>query len=530
MERLPLVEREILIRYGQLAPHARDRVLDQFYLLVPGCASLQAYLLAQSLTFVAVVASLLFALVSIEALCRAFFNWNGPGLLHNISGLTIIYMLEAAAIIYIGRRRWRYQKRYQEKLFQTTEIGLSAERISLHSRIIHGGSITKSMNWCDVASVQLVDGYKQNKGETLVLHDTTGGVLALHLDFIQTIEERQILRDFLKDCLGHIDVRPVLTSLLRVGKPDDIPFTKLWCQALQDARPRRNSAPLRQGAVLQNERFMVVDCIGGGGQGTVYEAEMRDLDGTAKVVLKEYVLPDAEHIAEHKAACEQFEREIRILGKVRHAGVIKLIDAFVEDHRAYLVLEHVDGVSLKDYVHKHGPLDEEKVVELGIQACEILEYLHGMRPSLMHLDFSPENLLFDGRGRMVLIDFNISAEENSIRTRTVMGKQRYMAPEQYRGQPQPVSDLYSLGATLSFLLTGVEPEPISVAKPAKHRPELSAGLASVIAQATALDERERIGSAAKFKQALQSLEENGDAAVIELKKRQAPLEVESHHG
>lgn len=494
-EKIPITDREVLIRYGRLAPNARDRVLDQFYLLVPDCASFQQYLLTQTSTVGAACFSIGLAMWAVYFSVTQFFHLK----VMSVSGYSVVFIaaIELFVVMYIMRRRMKYRRRYQEKFLQPTEIGVGPLCLNMHHRVIHGGCVLQSMRWDEVSHVELVEstGAVDDRGNLigniLRLRDHESKTIDVHLDYIQTIEERQILRDFMLRYIKQIDVRPVLTNLLRIGKRDDVPFTKLWCQALQDNRPRKHTAPLGKNAMLQDGRFTILECIGGGGQGTVYAAELRDLDGVQNIVLKEYILPDFEHTSEHKAACEQFEKEIRLLGLVDHDGVIKLIDAFVEDHRAYLVLHHVNGQSLRAHIEQSGPLMKPEVVELALQMCDVLRCLHAMRPSIMHLDFSPENLLLSSGNRVVLIDFNISVEENALRTRTVMGKQRYMAPEQYRGTPSTRSDIYSLGATLFYLLTGREPEPISVARVSKFIPEIDPRLDGLIARCTALEEDER---------------------------------------
>jgi len=427
-----------------------------------------------------------------------------------IYGAFVVFEL-AWFIFMIGRRT---RKRYKEVPLQTTELGLSASHINIHSRYIHGGCVKTSMRWQDISSIRCIQRIPdrflsliervdpQAQGNYLQLLDMHGKKIDLQLDCIQTIEERQILRDFILQFVPQIDIKDVLSSLLRVGKVDNVPFTKLWSQALQDARPRLHTAPLVQDTVLQNGRFVIKDCIGSGGQGAVYLSDMRELEDTLQVVLKEYVLPDLVHASEHKAAVEQFEKEVRLLSKISHPGVIKMYDAFVEDHRAYLVLEHVDGISLRDHVQRFGPMESGRAVAIAQQMCDILHSLHSMQPTIMHLDFSPENILISGNDLITVIDFNISVEENSLRTRTVMGKQRYMAPEQYRGKPTVRSDVYSMGATLFFLLTGKEPEPISVSRPSRENPQINSQLENIVVQATALEEEKRFQSAASLKEAL----------------------------
>lgn len=503
MERRPISRRELLIRYGRIAPHARDRVLDQFYLLIPDCASLRTYAMIQGFTFICAFVGIGAALFAFNIFITLFFNFARLDLQFMTS--TFVLMLEATVVLYVLRRRVKYRRRHNEKLLQPTEVGLTPERINLHHRIIHGGTVLKSINWDELAKVELVEDLTSGQGPVLQLRDHENRAIDLQLDFIQTIEERQMLRDFVLHYVRHIDVKPVVSNLLRIGRRDDVPFTKLWCQALQDSRPRINTAPLTAGTHLQDSRFIITDCIGGGGQGTVYSAEMRELDGVHNIVLKEYVLPDFGHTSEHKAACEQFEKEIRLLGLVDHEGVIKLIDAFVEDHRAYLVLHHVNGRSLRKRVEDEGALSSETVVALAMQMCDILHHLHSMSPGIMHLDFSPENLLLTIENKVILIDFNISVEENSMRTRTVMGKQRYMAPEQYRGTPSLRSDIYSLGATLFYLLTAREPEPISIARPLKLVDSVNLELDQIVAKCTELEETDRFQTIAEVRNALSKL-------------------------
>jgi serine/threonine protein kinase len=500
----PLDEQEILIRYGRLAPHARDRVLDQFYLIRPGGASLHEYVITQMLTMAAASISLY---VGLLAICCVLIKLVGANNIDQAYVLLSIMVVELSWVFWTIRQR--YGKRYKEKIFETTELGLSPTGINLHSRIIHGGFVTKSMRWRDISSLDFVEGiadqHKPERGNRLELRDSRGRKLTLVLDCIQTIEERKILREFIFNHVPHADIKSAVDNLLRVGKTADLPFTKLWSQALQDSRPRLSTAPLRNETVLQQGRFVIKNCIGGGGQGAVYLSSMRDLEEEREVVLKEYVLPDLIHDIEHKAACEQFEKEVHLLGRLKHKSVINLIDAFVEDHRAYLVLDHVSGISLRDYVQHSGRLETKRVLQLAQQMADILCYLHQAAPSVMHLDFSPENILISTNDQLTVIDFNISAEENSIRTRTVMGKQRYMAPEQYRGKPTQRSDIYSMGATLFYLLTGQEPEPISASKPGKHLPDLDPEVNNFVVQATALEEDQRFQNIEELKRALAHL-------------------------
>jgi serine/threonine-protein kinase len=293
-----------------------------------------------------------------------------------------------------------------------------------------------------------------------------------------------------------------------------------------DGRTRIRTNILPKGTTLQCGRFSILENIGGGGQGAVYLAEM--LEGGEEpqtVILKEYVLPDREHVGDYKKAVEQFENEIRLMSKMGGVRIAKLLDAFVEDRRSYLVLEPIDGLTLKQHVEKYGPIKNKEALSLARQMLSILQQLHGMSPPVMHLDFSPENLMLDADGEIVLIDFNISSEQDSLRTKTVMGKQHYMAPEQYRGNPSIVSDIYSFGATMFYLLTGKEPEPISVSNPKEFNDDVHSACDQLVARATALEECDRFANVAECLAALEQIDLDETSIII--KVPQSVLEKEA---
>jgi tRNA A-37 threonylcarbamoyl transferase component Bud32 len=483
-------ESEILIRYGQRDPDRQDEVLAEYdqltgslvirYVIFELCPDLFAF------------ACFLYVF-SIASILAVQVNPIIHGIVVGTQAVVLLITVLAALVMTA-----LYLKSFKLKqMVLPSDIGLSPAGIRVHRRNLHIGQVEKLIGWDEISAVTIE---QQSTGKSGSMNEPVLSIhylgskqpLALKLSMIATIEERYMLHDFLKQFARRAVGEHDISGLVRMNNASDIPFTRLWSQALMDGRARIRTNILPKGTTLQCGRFAIQENIGGGGQGAVYLAEM--LEGGEQpqaVILKEYVLPDREHVGDYKKAVEQFENEIRLMSKMGGIRIAKLIDAFVEDRRSYLVLEPIDGLTLKQHVEKHGPIKSKEAVALARQMLAILQQLHTMSPPVMHLDFSPENLMLNSDGEVVLIDFNISSEQDSLRTKTIMGKQHYMAPEQYRGNPGIVSDIYSFGATMFFLLTGKEPEPISVSRPKDANDDVHSACDQFVARATALEECDR---------------------------------------
>jgi serine/threonine-protein kinase len=171
-----------------------------------------------------------------------------------------------------------------------------------------------------------------------------------------------------------------------------------------------------------------------------------------------------------------------------------MLDIFAEDRRVYIVLEQVQGTNLRRLVREEGPRPPAEAVQLGIKMCEILNYLHAQQPPVVHRDFTPDNIIIKPDGSLVLIDFSVASHRKQYAGDCV-GKHAYTAPDQFRGQSCPQSDLYALGATIYYLLVGSDPVPLSVSHPLQKRADVPAALDSIVARATALKLADRYESA-----------------------------------
>lgn len=207
--------------------------------------------------------------------------------------------------------------------------------------------------------------------------------------------------------------------------------------------------------LLQN-RYLVISQIGQGGMGAVYVATDQRFGST--VALKETFFTDP-------ALRRAFEREARLLNRLRHHALPRVSDHFLEEEGQFLVMEYIAGDDLWEMLKAQGgafPLKE--VLDWADQLLDALDYLHTQEPSVIHRDIKPQNLKLTPRGQIVLLDFGL-AKGNPLQasqataTGSIFGYSRNYAPiEQIQGTGTDTrSDLYSLAATLYHLLTGATP-------------------------------------------------------------------------
>jgi len=277
-------------------------------------------------------------------------------------------------------------------------------------------------------------------------------------------------------------------GLAAVDNAISLSYTSIWTDALESQFAATNFVPLKTTSKLQDGRYEVRMQLASGGLSAVYLAK---LVPNSRVVLKESVLPSDTDDKTRAKAKELFEREGRLLSRLSHPQIAKVLDFFVEDGRDYIALEYIPGVSLRQFIKSDNFRDEKTIVAWAAQMADILLYLHELDPPIVHRDLTPDNLLARDDGKVALIDFGVSNEFISQATGTLVGKQAYISPEQFRGKAEPRSDVYSFGATLYFLLTGEDPEPLSVSRPKQVKPEISPYLDELVAQCTDMDVEKR---------------------------------------
>lgn len=362
------------------------------------------------------------------------------------------------------------------------------------------------MSWNSIESIELVDtqksdqraGQKQKQKQKQKRVSKEAYILVTPsverpplIIPVKCIASEKLKSNFLEalDAWGR---RAKIDSRLReaLAPQMDGSFTELWLSSLDTAPNLAALTPLKGGLELslnQEHGLTIEKPLGSGGQGMTYLAA----DKMGKnIVLKETILPVYVESARKKAAA-QFELQAALLKSLDHPGIVKLHDYFVSGNRAYLALEYLEGQTLEALVEK-GPLPQNEVLQLAMQMADILIYLHSRTPPVVHRDFTPDNLIVDKDGRIKLIDFGTALLSDEGENRTgAAGKQNYLPPEQYRGKPCQKSDIYALGATIYFMLTGRPPEPLTTSNPALILPQIDQGLSKIVEKATALDLQKR---------------------------------------
>ncbi|HLL78500.1 MAG TPA: serine/threonine-protein kinase [Ktedonobacteraceae bacterium] len=216
------------------------------------------------------------------------------------------------------------------------------------------------------------------------------------------------------------------------------------------------AGPLGQGAVL-NGRYTILDEVGQGGYGTVFKA--RDMKQKNKVVAIKQI--DLSTLSTRRIieATDSYNREVRLLSKLRHKNLPRIYDHFTDPEHWYLVMDYIEGETLEDYLQKKPGerLPTKEAIRIGITLSEVLGYLHEQHPPIIFRDVKPANVMRTNKGRLYLIDFGIARHFNPHKTKDTgpLGSPGYAAPEQYgKAQSTKQTDIYGLGATLSTLLLG----------------------------------------------------------------------------
>jgi serine/threonine protein kinase len=253
---------------------------------------------------------------------------------------------------------------------------------------------------------------------------------------------------------------------------------------------------LENGAILQ-ERYKILRLIGRGGMGSIYLCEDLRLPG------KQWALKEMR--VENPAAAEQvresFGREARFLASLRHPSMPMIVDVFSVESCEYLVMEFIEGETLAEKIRREGPPGSTVALSWALELAQVLDYLHRQEKPVIFRDLKPENVMISKDGHVKVIDYGLARHfvPGKRRDTQSSGTVGYTAPEQWEDHEQsdPRSDIFSLGATLYFVLTGRPPSPVYGKNDLReHRVNLEPEIESLVVKCLAVSPSERYESAA----------------------------------
>ena len=188
--------------------------------------------------------------------------------------------------------------------------------------------------------------------------------------------------------------------------------------------------------IILKSRYCILEKISKGGEGSVYLA--RDMELGTLWAVKEIPLT-------HK-------REAKLLRLFSHPSMPKMIDYVEQDEYCYIIMEYIQGKSLKWYISQGKRFSPEEVMRMGMEIAGILQYLHERKPPVYYGDLKPENLMLSESGKLYLVDFGSAVFGYTQEQKICLGTEGYAAPEQYEGRVGKTSDVFALGKTLQVLL------------------------------------------------------------------------------
>jgi tRNA A-37 threonylcarbamoyl transferase component Bud32 len=356
--------------------------------------------------------------------------------------------------------------------------------------------------WSEFNSASISD--SGNDSAKLMLGFSTGKKVILDTGGIDNSELEQLLLGIElwgTSVLRSPELIDFQLNLQNETKGLEVNYTRMWEEELSRRFKATSFLPLDPAHVLQNGKLTVLKQLAFGGLSAIYLVQRNESE---LFVLKEAVVPADANPEMRRVAEKHLVREATILAGLSHPNIARVVDNFVEEGRNYLLLEYINGQDLRQFVRQNGLQSAYVVLGWALQIADAVRFLHAQDPPVIHRDVSPDNIVLNNTGSVILIDFGASNEFIGTATGTLIGKQAYMAPEQLRGKATTRSDIYAFGACLFFLLTGRDPMPLSACHPASVLSEIPPELDALIA---AMTEPEQVDRISDFSQVIVRLSE-----------------------
>ncbi len=271
-----------------------------------------------------------------------------------------------------------------------------------------------------------------------------------------------------------------------------------------------------------NDRYEILERLGGGGMAVVFKARDTRLGRPVSIkVLRDQYTMDADFLS-------RFRREAQAVASLSHPNIVSIHDVGQDGDVHYLVMEYVEGETLKEKIARERPLPPAVAVDITLQILEALEHAHQRR--VIHRDIKPHNIMITPDGQVKVTDFGVARADGGtiVHTGSIVGSAHYFSPEQARGgHVDARSDLYSLGVVLFEMLSGRLPfdgeNPLSVAlkhvqeQPPSARalqPSVPPALDRIVSRALAKDPARRYASVAEFRADLRAWQRTDPAGIL----------------
>ncbi|MBQ8612319.1 MAG: protein kinase [Oscillospiraceae bacterium] len=306
----------------------------------------------------------------------------------------------------------------------------------------------------------------------------------------------------LRRCQVSYDLKELVASICKRLKSED--------DVIRNFNRHFSEDMFSKGSLI-GERYEVLNKIGQGGMSAVYLVlDLRlNKPWAIKAIQKDRVGNLGRDFELKK---QSLIYEFDLLRSFDHPDLPKIADVIDTDDSFIIVMDYIEGSPLETVMNQKGAQDESLVIEWAKQLCDILNYLHTRNPAVIYRDIKPANIMLRPNGRLTLVDFGIAREykQESVGDTVCLGTMGYAAPEQFggMGQTDQRTDIYALGVTLGYLVTGRNPTQAGDEKWQLRRlnPELSHGFEYIINKCMQLDPERRYQSAAELMRDLDNIE------------------------
>ena len=282
---------------------------------------------------------------------------------------------------------------------------------------------------------------------------------------------------------------------------------------------------VNDGGIVLGERYEVLSKIGAGGMADVYKGKDTMLNRyvAIKVLKKEY--------RENKDFVRKFRSEAQAAAGLLNPNIVNVYDVGEDRGLYYMVMELVEGITLKEYIQKKGKLSTKEAISIAIQMCTGIEAAH--KHNIIHRDIKPQNIIISKEGKVKVTDFGIArAVDSNTVSSNAMGSVHYVSPEQARGgYCDAKSDIYSVGITMYEMITGRVPfdggSTVSVAMkhlqenitpPSQYAPDMSKALEKIILKCTQKSPERRYESTTLLIQDLKRALVDPSGAFVEIER------------